>query len=116
MTSAILDFISVHWIDLLIILAVVIALIFLAYKGKKKEVKDVVYYLVVEAEKLLGSKTGQLKLNYVYNHLPSIIKLFMSKEELINLIESGVDELKKYLKDNDADLKGVDAEVTITKI
>ena len=98
-----LNFIKLNLSSILVVLVFIIGLLFLYKKGKKEFVNQVVLSLVVQAEKALGSGTGELKyvmvVENLYKILPPILKLLMSKKELDNMIEDAVEYLKKYLSE-----------------
>lgn len=108
-----LDFIKLNISSILVVLLFIIGLLFLYRKNKKEFVRQVVLSLVVQAEKALGSGTGELKyamvVENVYKVLPYILTLLISKKELDNMIESSVQYLKEYLK-KDKDLLGYEDE------
>ena len=73
-----------------------------AYKrGNTQVVKRIVLFLVVQAEKQLGSKTGELKYSFVvselYQRIPSILRWLVSQREMNSWIEEAVTKLKGYL-------------------
>lgn len=92
-----------YWSDALLIVVVALVLAIIYKSGKKELVKDIIYSLVVKAEKELGSKTGGAKYSLVianlYEKLPLILRLFFSKTELNKYIEDSVTWLKNKLKD-----------------
>ena len=108
-----LNFIKLNLGSILVVLLFIIGLLFLYRKNKKEFVRQVVLSLVVQAEKALGSGTGELKyamvVENVYKVLPYILALLISKKELDNMIESSVQYLKEYLK-KDKDLLGYEDE------
>lgn len=108
-----LEFIRLNYSSILVVLLFIIGLLFLYRKNKKEFVRQVVLSLVVQAEKTLGSGTGELKyamvVENVYKVLPFILTLLISKKELDNIIESSVQYLKEYLK-KDKDLLGYEDE------
>lgn len=108
-----LEFIKVNISSIVVVLLFVIGLLFIYKRGKKDFVRKVVLSLVVQAEKALGSGTGELKyamvVENVYKVLPYILRLLISKKELDNMIESSVQYLKEYLK-KDKDLLGYEDE------
>jgi len=68
-----------------------------------KSVREWLLWAVADAEKRLGSGTGQLKLRYVYNmfidrfaHLSTIITFDMFS----GMVDNALDELRKLLDDN----------------
>ena len=108
-----LELIKVNISSILVVLLFVIGLLFIYKRGKKEFVRQVVLSLVVQAEKALGSGTGELKYAMVveelYKALPYILTILISKKELDNLIESSAQYLKEYLK-KDKDLFGYEDE------
>lgn len=69
--------------------------------------------MVVQAEKALGSDTGELKyailVKNIYKVLLNILTLLISEKELDNMIESSVQYFKGYLE-KDKDLLGYEDE------
>lgn len=96
-----LEFIKSNLGSILVVLFFIIGLLFLYKRGKKEFVRQVVLSLVVQAEKALGSGTGELKYAMVvenlYNVLPKILTTLFSMKEIDNLIETGVQYMKNYL-------------------
>ena len=95
------NILSNYWVDAIIILVAVVLLI-VAYKaGHRNTVKKIILSLVVQAEKALGSGTGELKyamvIEAVYNKLPTVMRFLFTPEEIDNMIEEGVDKLKEIL-------------------
>lgn len=108
-----LDFIQSN-LALILSAIIVIAVLLVSYKaGNKKTLKRIILALVVQAEKELGSKTGELKyamvVERVYQIMPRILKLLLSKKELDNMIEDAVLYLKVYLT-KDRNLLGYEEE------
>lgn len=98
------------------IIAMFVALLLILYKNNKKEVvKKIILALVVQAEKNLGSKTGDLKyaevMKGLYSALPSIVRILFTEEDINNYIEDGVQKLKEMLN-NGVDLNGYEIENT----
>ena len=93
---------AAYWSDVLLVVVVAGVLSVLYKRGKKALVKDIIYSLVVKAEKELGSTTGSAKYSQVisclYEKLPLILRLFYSKTELNKYIEDSVTWLKAKLK------------------
>lgn len=108
-----LEFIKFNLSSILVVLLIITGLLFIYKKGKKEFVRQVVLSLVVQAEKNLGSGTGELKyamvVEGVYQVLPAILKLLLTKSELDKLIEDSVQYLKQYLS-KDRDLLGYEDE------
>lgn len=96
-----LNFIKLNIGSILVVLSFIVGLLFIYKKGKREFVRQVVLSLVVQAEKALGSGTGELKyamvVENIYKMLPPILTLLISEKELDNMIEGSVEYLKKYL-------------------
>lgn len=95
------NILSNYWVDAIIILVAAVLLI-VAYKaGYRGTVKKIILSFVVQAEKALGSGTGELKyamvIEAVYNKLPAVVRFLFTPEEIDNMIEEGVDKLKEIL-------------------
>lgn len=93
-----------YWTDVLVVIVFIGGLVWLYKRGKEKTVRQIILKLVVEAEKKLGSETGELKFNEVisnlYLSLPFLVKLLFTKEQLKKFIEDAVEELKIFLADD----------------
>lgn len=92
---------------------IIFGLIWLAVNGRTDIIKKIVLSCVVQAEKTLGSGTGELKYAYVvdkvYEKLPGIVTLFLSKKTINDFIENSVKKLKDVLSDGTT-LSGYDDE------
>ncbi|OLS02190.1 hypothetical protein [Tissierella creatinophila] len=108
-----LNFIKLNISSILVVLLFIVGLLFLYKRNKKDFVRQVVLSLVVQAEKALGSGTGELKyamvIEELYITLPTIVRLLITKKELDTLIENSVDYLKEYLNSG-RDLLGYEDE------
>ena len=108
-----LDFIKLNICSILVVLVFIIGLLFLYKRGKKEFVRQAVLSLVVQAEKALGSGTGELKyamvVENVYKMLPGVLTMLISEKELDNIIEESVQYLKEYLGEG-KDLLGYEDE------
>ena len=107
------NFLINNWLDIAVAV-VFIAIIVVLYKHSKIEViKKIILALVVQAEKSLGSGTGELKyalvIERVYNKLPFIIRVLFSKKDIDNYIEEAVIKMKGILNNN-VNLIGYDEE------
>lgn len=99
-----IEFLNANIYNLIAIL-IVLFFIFIALKlGYEKQVKQFMLYLVIKAEKEFGSKTGKLKFSavasWVYERLPSIARIFISANDIKQLIEEAVETMKEYLAKN----------------
>ena len=79
--------------------------IFVLMRSKyKKQVSQILLYLVTEAEKEYGGNTGKLKFSavstWLYERLPYWGRLFLTEAMITSMIEDAVNAMKEYLKDN----------------
>lgn len=111
--NMITTFIANHWVSIVIVIAAIVILAILYKMGHTEIVKKIVLSLVVQAEKALGSGTGELKyamvIKAIYNELPKIITLLYTPKELDKMIEDGVSKLKEMLAEG-ITLDGYDEE------
>lgn len=95
------EFIKANLASIIVVVLVLIALAVLYKLGKKDTVKKIILALVVQAEKTLGSGTGELKyamvLDAIYSKLPYILRFLFTKKELDTFIEEAVRKLKDIL-------------------
>lgn len=102
-----LEFIKTNGSSIAVVLVLLGLALWSLRSGRKDIARQIIFGLVVQAEKLLGSNTGQAKLAVVYSMLPNLIKLLYSKKEVRQMIEDAVDALKVYLAEGH-DLLGYD--------
>lgn len=99
-----MSFIITHWVDILIVVAFIVGLCLLVKFGYTKQVKEICFYLVNEAEREFGGGTGQLKyatvVTWLYERLPAVLKFFMTAKMIDKLIEDAVTRMKQYLDTN----------------
>lgn len=98
------------WLAIVILAILVIAFMFLITyinlpKSKKAtKVKEWLLFAVIQAEKELGSGTGQLKLRYVYNlalsKFPIFIKL-IPFELFSNFVDEALQQLENLIEDSE---------------
>lgn len=115
--SYICQFIYWHWLD--IVLAIVFLLFFgilISYLASRPNgiVAKLVYGLVIEAEKDLGSKTGQLKkkqvISKVYRQLPVCIRFIVNEATVSRMIDEAVHFMKESLEQNNSTLTSLSEE------
>lgn len=70
-------------------------------EGYKKQVKEILLILVIQAEKVWGSGTGMIKFSQVYSRLPTIITILFTRNEIELMINEVVEYMKKYLDSNE---------------
>ena len=105
-----MSFLIDNWSLLIAIIAViaaaasfVITFVKLPHTAQIEKVKEWLLLAVAEAEKKFGSKTGQLKLRYVYDlftqRFPSVAKI-LTFEQFSNLVDQALEKLNKMLESN----------------
>lgn len=107
-----MEFIANNWYILVAAVAAVAVIIYLIMKFFKlpresqiQKIKEWLLFAVTEAEKELGSGTGQLKLRYVYDmfvtKFPYLVK-FISFEMFSHLVDEVLEKFKEMFKNNKA--------------
>lgn len=113
------DFIQSNIGSIIVVAGVIAGLLVLYKLGKKDTVKKIILALVVQAEKTLGSGTGELKyamvINAIYDKIPFIIRFLFSKKELDTFINEAVIAMKGILV-NGVTLTGYDDELYIRSL
>ena len=121
--SVICKFIYWHWLD--IVLAIVLILFFsvlISYLASRPNgiVAKLIYGLVIEAEKDLGSKTGQLKkkqvISKVYSQLPVFIRFVVNEATVSRLIDEAVHFMKESLEHNNSTLSSLSEETVCREL
>ena len=101
-----MEWLQANWLPLLILVLVVIGfIIYLIYLSKKKGLRQVALEAILIAEEKWNTTTGkerlQIAVDYVYDYIPSYVKIFLSKELLnkilVDFIQKVFDEVKKVL-------------------
>jgi hypothetical protein len=99
-----MKFIIENWALIITAVAAIFALLFVAFRGNKSIVMEMLVAMVTVAEKEYGSGTGALKLasvmEQIYPKLPAIIKTFISSKTLISWIESALKKAKEKWESN----------------
>ena len=82
---------------------IIVTLIAYLFQKNFSKAREQAYELILKAEKMLKSKTGQEKMEYVketiYKEFPAYIKLFITKEQVEILAQLAFDKLVDYLDD-----------------
>ena len=101
-----MEWLQANWLPLLILVLVVIGfIIYLIYLSIKKGLRQVALEAILIAEEKWNTTTGkerlQIAVDYVYDYIPSYVKIFLSKELLnkilADFIQKVFDEVKKVL-------------------
>lgn len=111
-----MEFIIDYWVIALIIVLALVYKIVVFMKSPSQnqlaQVKEWLLYAVAQAEKKLGSGTGQLKLRYVYDlfilRFGSLARM-VSFETFSTLVDEALYTFRDMLRDNEAVSKYVGA-------
>lgn len=99
-----IEFLTQYWDSVLVVILFIVICIALIRKGSAGYVKQILFYLVTQAEAEFGSGTGDLKYaavtTWLYERIPAIMKFFFTAKQVDKLIEAAVDQMKEYLKKN----------------
>lgn len=121
--SVICQFIYWHWLD--IVLAIVLILFFsilVSYLASRPNgiVAKIIYGLVIEAEKDLGSKTGQLKkkqvISKVYSQLPVFLRFVINEATVSRIIDEAVHFMKVSLEQDNSTLSSLSEETACSEL
>ena len=121
--SIIVTFLLDHLLDIsLIVLIAIFAIVKIKrwiknyLGGDTGKAMKIIYSLVIEAEKLLGSSTGQIKkeqvISWFYTRYP-VISMFISETDLSRLIDIAVTSINRYLERSGANLYSLQEEQQI---
>lgn len=97
-----MEWIVNNWGLLLILVMAAAGLIYLIRNDKEKA-KKWLLLACLEAEKEFGSKTGVIKLRYVYNMFLArfpVLSKFMSFEQFSNMVDTALEEMKHLINTN----------------
>ena len=89
-------------VNIVTVIALILLLIAMWKKGYKKQVKEILLVLVIQAEKAWGSGTGAVKFSEVYNKLPTIVTLLFTRNDIEQMINDAVEQMKRYIESNSA--------------
>ena len=89
-------------VNIAIVLVAIISLIWMWKKGYRKQVREMLLILVIQAEKSWGRGTGAVKFSQVYNKLPTIVTLLFTRNDIEQMINESVEQMKRYIESNSA--------------
>ena len=89
-------------VNIAIVLIAIFSLIWLWKKGYRKQVREILLILVIQAEKAWGRGTGAVKFSEVYNKLPTIVTLLFTRNDIEQMINDSVEQMKRYIESNSA--------------
>lgn len=100
-----MEFIQANILNIIIVILFIVTILFLIKKNKTKEVKEILFLLVLKAEEIYGSGTGEIKyasvVEKIYKKLPSLLLLLFSEKEIDSMIEEAVLRMKKRLEEEE---------------
>lgn len=92
-----------NWGVILILILAIVGVVELIIVKDKQKAKEWLLLAVLEAEKLYGSKTGAVKLRYVYDMFLAtfpILSRVVSFEEFSKLVDDALEEMKHLINTN----------------
>lgn len=101
-----MNWLQTNWLSLTIVIAIcIIFILWIIYLCKKNGLKQIALDAILKAEKDYNTKSGQERLEYavyfVYDRLPDIVKLFLTKDLALtlckNIVQQTFDEVKALL-------------------
>lgn len=112
------DFIKAHYLYLILLIIILYLMLRIYFMGRHENIKKIILSLVIQAEKALGSGTGELKYALVveraYRVLPLSVRLFITREQLDKLIEEAAKYMKRQLESG-TNLLGYDDEYKLSQ-
>lgn len=87
----------------IIILLAIIAGVISIVRNDAKNAKKWLLYAVLEAEKEFGSKTGSIKLRYVYNWFLDaypLLSKFITFEQFSQMVDEALEEMRHLIDTN----------------
>ena len=106
----VLVFLGNYWYLIIAAIAIVAVVSIKLYKWFKKpnneqmqKIQEWLLWAVAEAEKKLGSQTGQLKLRYVYDMFISKfpgVAIFIPFDTFKSMVDKALDELQEMIENN----------------
>ncbi|MCO5387780.1 MAG: hypothetical protein NHB14_20655 [Desulfosporosinus sp.] len=119
MLNILLAWLKVYWLDVAVVSVACAIVIVLLRRGKAGTAKQIILFMVVKAEKALGSGTGPLKyatvIAAIYDRLPVLMRLLFTKKELGEFLEEAVVKLKSILQDPEINLMTYEQEAVATR-
>ena len=97
-----MEFLKVHWIELLIVALFFIgSIIYIAWLIKKNGLRGAVVKLIVKAEDMYNKGDNEGKINYVIDKVIALIplpfSLLITRQTIRNFIQTIFDEVKEAL-------------------
>jgi hypothetical protein len=100
----VIKFLILNWDSVLVVIAVILCVIVLYRRGEIALLKNLLFTLVVRAEREFGSGTGELKkaavIDWVYERLPKIVVLIITRRMIEQLLEAALTYAKQKWAEN----------------
>lgn len=95
----IIKFLLVNWDSVVVVIAAAAGVIVLYRRGEVAVLENLLFALVIKAEREFGGGIGELKkaavIGWVYERLPKIVTLIISKKMIERLLENALAYAKK---------------------
>lgn len=95
----IVAWIIAHFTDILLVIATIVAIVYLLKTGQIKKLRQIAFKLVTDAEQQYGGGTGELKFSAVaetlYSYIPAALKPFITAKDIAKLIETVLEKAKE---------------------
>ena len=89
----------------IVIFLILVTVGLVSFLLKKGNIQKLLVYICLEAERRFGSKTGQIKLRYVYDWFMGkfpFMSALISFEEFGKMVDKALEEMEKLIKSNPA--------------
>lgn len=94
----IINFLVANWDSVLVVVIVAAVVVFLIVKKQWAVLDKMLFALVTWAEREYGGGTGNLKLaaviEKIYPRIPAVIRIFITPDALVRLIEKALEQAK----------------------
>ncbi len=101
-----INFLITNLSDILLIFSLATAVIYSLFTNSLSYLKDEIFSVLTETEKIYGSKTGEVKLLYavekIHSKMPQILRVLLSEERLKKIIENSLKKAKELWSRNES--------------
>lgn len=87
----------------IVIFLILVVLGLISYLVKKGNVQKLLVYICLEAERRFGSKTGQIKLRYVYDWFITkfpFMSVLINFEQFSKMVDTALEEMEHLINTN----------------
>ncbi len=100
----VLHFLLKYWDSVVLVVVVIGFILYLIKTGQTKILKKIAIRLVTEAEGEMGGGTGVFKqaavIEWLYDKIPTVLKVFFTQKDLEKLVDTVLEEVKKKWESN----------------